>query len=40
MDTSKDDQSHEIFSFLDDIKNLPAGKYKVVNGKVVPDTSN
>jgi RHS repeat-associated protein len=40
MDTSKDDQSHSIFSFLDDIKNLPVGKYKVVNGKVVPDTSN
>ncbi|HAL82421.1 MAG TPA: hypothetical protein DCO83_09420 [Mucilaginibacter sp.] len=40
MDTSKDDQSHSIFSFLDDIKNLPAGKYKVVNGKIVPDTSN
>jgi hypothetical protein len=39
MNTSKDDQSHSIFSFLDDIKNLPAGKYKVVDGKIVPDTS-
>lgn len=37
MDTSKDrDQVHSIFSFMNQINTLPAGKYKIVNGKVVP----
>lgn len=38
MDTSSDkQQGHSIFGFMDQIKNLPVGKYKVVNGKIVPD---
>jgi len=38
MDTSKDkNQGHSIFSFMDDIKNLPAGSYKVVDSKIVKD---
>jgi hypothetical protein len=37
-DTKSDkNQSHSIFSFFDQIKNLPAGTYKVVNGQIVPD---
>ncbi|TAM92957.1 MAG: hypothetical protein EPN39_21205 [Chitinophagaceae bacterium] len=37
MDTSKDtDQGHAIVSFTtDDILNLPAGSYKIINGKIV-----
>ncbi len=38
MDTKSDkQQGHSIFGFADQIKNLPAGKYKVVNGKLEPD---
>jgi len=38
MNTSGDSgQGHSIFDFFDDIKNLPEGTYKVVNGKIVPD---
>jgi len=38
MNTSQDkDQGHTIFSFMNDIKNLPTGNYKVVNGKIVKD---
>lgn len=37
MDTSKDkNQKHDIISFTaNDILNLPVGKYKIVNGKIV-----
>lgn len=39
MNTSSDKkQGHSIFGFLDQIKNLPEGKYKIVGGKIV--TSN
>ena len=35
-DTSSDkDQGHRIGTFLDQIMNLPAGNYKVVNGEIV-----
>lgn len=38
MNTSFDkQQGHSIFGFADQIKNLPAGKYRVVGGKLVPD---
>jgi RHS repeat-associated protein len=38
QDTSRDkDQGHGILSFLNQISKLPAGTYKVVNGKIVPD---
>lgn len=38
IDTSSDKiQLHSIFGFMDQIKNLPVGKYQVVNGKIVPD---
>jgi len=38
MDTSKDkEQKHSIFSFMNQINNLPAGNYKVVNGQIVPN---
>lgn len=38
MNTSSDkQQGHSIFGFADQIKNLPTGKYKVVDGKLVPD---
>lgn len=38
MDTSKDkEQKHSIFSFMSQISTLPAGNYKVVNGKIVPN---
>ena len=37
MDTSGDEQqNHGINTFIDQIKNLPAGRYKVENGQVVP----
>lgn len=37
-DTSQDEeQSHSIYSFFNQIKDLPTGKYKVVDGKIVPD---
>lgn len=35
-DSSKD-KGHSIFDFMDNVKNLPNGKYKVVNGKIVQD---
>ena len=36
MDTSNDaDQYHTIFSFVNQIMALPAGEYKVENGKIV-----
>ena len=35
--TSSDtSQGHSIFDFFNQIKNLPAGSYTVVNGKIVP----
>lgn len=34
---SDKDKGHSIFDFMDKIKDLPAGKYKVVNGEVVPE---
>lgn len=38
MDTGTDSQQgHSIFGFMDQIKNLPTGKYKIVDGKIVPD---
>lgn len=38
MDTSGDkNQVHSIHSFANQILNLPAGNFKVVNGKIVPD---
>jgi|GEM_PF-1578768 len=38
MDTSNDDnQGHSIFSFFDQISTLPAGKYKVVDGRIIPE---
>lgn len=37
MNTSSDrQQGHSIFGFMDQIRNLPAGNYKVVDGKIVP----
>ncbi len=37
MDTSSDKkQEHSISSFVDQIKNLPAGQYNVIDGKIVP----
>lgn len=37
MDTSSDKkQDHGIKTFMDQIKNLPTGKYKVENGQIVP----
>jgi RHS repeat-associated protein len=37
-DTKSDkDQIHSIFSFFNQIANLPEGTYKVVNGQIVPD---
>jgi len=37
MDTSDDnEQGHGINTFMEQIKNLPAGNYKVVNGQIVP----
>jgi RHS repeat-associated protein len=37
MDTKSDkNQGHSIFGFFDQIQNLPVGKYKVVDGKIVP----
>jgi RHS repeat-associated protein len=37
-DTKSDkNQIHSIYSFLDQVKNLPVGTYKVVNGQIVPD---
>ena len=37
MDTSDDEnQGHSIFDFMDQVKKLPTGNYKVVNGKIVP----
>lgn len=36
MDTRSDkSQGHSIFGFFNQIQNLPAGKYKVVDGKIV-----
>lgn len=41
MDTSQDkNQEHNIVTIMDDVKNLPAGNYKVVNGKIVRDKDN
>lgn len=38
MNTSSDkQQGHSVFGFMNQIKNLPAGKYKVVNGQIVPE---
>jgi len=38
IDTNEDkNQIHSIFSFINQISKLPAGKYKVVNGQIVPD---
>jgi hypothetical protein len=37
MDTSTDpNQSHYITDFWDQVKNLPEGKYRIVNGQIVP----
>ena len=37
QDTSSDKgQGHSIFDFFEQVKNLPEGNYKVVNGKIVP----
>lgn len=37
MDTSNDsNQGHRISSFMEQINNLPAGTYKIENGKIVP----
>lgn len=37
IDTNEDKiQTHSIFSFINQISKLPAGKYKVVNGQIVP----
>lgn len=37
MDTSSDkDQSHGIGGFINQIQNLPSGKYKIVNGEIIP----
>ena len=37
QDTSSDKgQGHSIFDFFKQIKNLPAGNYKIVNGKITP----
>ena len=37
MDTSDDKkQDHGINTFMDQIKNLPEGNYKIVNGQIVP----
>ena len=36
-DTSKDkNQTHYIYDFMQQIESLPAGKYKIVDGKIVP----
>ena len=35
-DNSKD-KGHSITDFADKVKNLPVGKYKVVNGEIVPE---
>ncbi|MFC7526829.1 hypothetical protein ACFQRK_22930 [Parapedobacter sp. GCM10030251] len=38
IDTSTDrQQGHSIFGFMEQIRNLPTGKYKIVNGKIVRD---
>lgn len=38
INTSDDkDQGHSIFYFMNQISKLPEGKYKVVNGQIVPD---
>ena len=36
---AKDDkiQNHSIINFLNQIPKLPKGKYKVVNGQIVPE---
>jgi len=37
MDTSGDKkQDHGISTFMDQIQKLPEGKYKIVDGKIVP----
>ena len=37
-DTKSDkNQIHSIYSFLGQIRNLPVGTYKVINGQIVPD---
>ena len=37
-DTSGDkNQGHSIFSFIQQVSQLPIGSYKVVDGKIVPD---
>jgi hypothetical protein len=37
-DTKSDkDQIHSIFSFFNQIKNLPVGTCQVINGQIVPD---
>ncbi len=38
MDTSGDrNQGHSVFSFWNQIFNLPAGDYKIINGQIVPN---
>lgn len=38
MNTISDrQQGHSIFGFMEQIRNLPAGKYKIVGGEIVPD---
>ena len=34
---SNPNKGHSIFDFMDKIRKLPAGKYKVVNGEIVPE---
>jgi hypothetical protein len=34
---SNPNKGHSIFDFMDKIKNLPSGNYKVVNGEIVPN---
>jgi len=37
-DTKSDkEQGHSIYGFTEQIKKLPAGKYKVMNGEIVPE---
>lgn len=38
QDTSGDkNQGHSIFSFMNQVSKLPAGKYRVVNGQIIPE---
>jgi hypothetical protein len=38
INTKEDkNQSHSIFSFIDQILKLPAGNYKVENGTIIPN---